>query len=212
MLSSAIAGLKSGRFVIVYDGKHREAEADLMLHASFATPKKIQLLRRDGGGLICFATSKEIGNEMGLRHLSEIFLQHSPTKKLVIKRTPYGDEPAFSVSLNHRGTYTGITDNDRSKTILELGRLIARNNGISAALQQQFYAPGHVPILIARDIAKRKGHTELAVRLCELAKLPPSMVICEMLGNGTALPLKDAKKYAEKNKIPFIEGAEILEG
>ncbi|MFH1258150.1 MAG: 3,4-dihydroxy-2-butanone-4-phosphate synthase [Candidatus Micrarchaeota archaeon] len=212
MLQSALAALRKGRMIIVHDGNHREGEADLMVPAQFATPDKISTFRKDGGGLICFATDKKTRKRLGMSFLAETF-RNSPNsvlRKLVISRTPYGDESAFSVSINHRGTYTGITDNDRSKTIGEMAKLIAKKGNISKEFAANFYVPGHVPLLFARDLRERKGHTELAVRLCELASLPPAMLICEMLGNGNALSFEDAKKYAKKHKIPILEYSEIL--
>jgi 3,4-dihydroxy 2-butanone 4-phosphate synthase len=76
-----------------------------------------------------------------------------------------------------------------------------------------FYAPGHVPLLASRGIAKRKGHTEMSVELCRKAGLPAAVVICEMLGdNGKALDWKGALAYAKKKGFFAIMGSELLEG
>lgn len=213
MLKNVLSSFRNGTPVVVYDGNDREAEADLMVHASHATPKMLKLLRQDAGGLICFATSGGIGKRMKLPYMAEILRSvNSPSlRKLAVSKTPYGDAPAFSISVNHKSTFTGISDDDRSRTIVSLSRLIAQGNGIAHALPKEFYSPGHVPLLFSRSITERQGHTELAVALCNLSNLPPAVAICEMLGDGKALSLEEAEKYSRKNKIPLIEGKEIVE-
>lgn len=212
MLTQAIHSLKSGKFVIIYDSDSRESEADLAIHASFATPGIIEKLRKDAGGLICFATSKEILHKSRLEYLSNIFRNsgNPQLKALSAGKTPYGDDPAFSISVNHKKTFTGITDNDRSKTIVELAKYIENNGDLARELAQNFYAPGHVPLLFSRDLDVRKGHTELAVELCRQSSLAPAIVICEILGEGSAMNVEDVKRFAIKNNIPFINGEEII--
>ncbi len=212
MIERLISTFRDGGFIIVYDGSHREAEADLMVYASFATPEKVRFLRQVGGGLICFATTGEVAAKLRLKYLADLLKKDVSARGLVISRTPYGDESAFSISLNHRRTYTGITDNDRSKTITQLARLVGQENPTHGSLKRNFYTPGHVPVLIARDVNERRGHTELAMQLCRLARLPPAAVMCEMLGEGVALPINEVKTYAKRHKIPFIEGSELIGG
>jgi 3,4-dihydroxy 2-butanone 4-phosphate synthase len=79
---------------------------------------------------------------------------------------------------------------------------------------KNFRSPGHVHLLCtSNDLLKsRKGHTELSTALMLMAKLAPSATICEMIGeNGKSLTKNEAKKYAEKNRLMFLEGKEILE-
>ncbi len=213
MLKDAIAIFQKGGFILVHDDGDRENEADLMMHASFVLPSSIRFMRENAGGLICFATDNSILRKTNLRFMTEILRdsRNPLLEKLAVRRTPYGDEPAFSISLNHKATRTGITDNDRARTITELSKIISNNNGASRELTENFYAPGHVPLLVARDLKKRKGHTELAAAICKLSKLPPATIMCEMLGEGTALSLKDARKFALKNGIPFIEGKHVFD-
>ena len=64
-------------------------------------------------------------------------------------------------------------------------------------------------MLISRGLEKRRGHTELAIELMKKARLPPAVVLCELLGNGTALSRESAKKFAAKNGFEFLEGDEI---
>ncbi|MEK6843686.1 MAG: 3,4-dihydroxy-2-butanone-4-phosphate synthase [Candidatus Micrarchaeota archaeon] len=211
MLTSSLASFRQGKFAVLYDSSDREGEADLVLHASFASSKAIQTLRKDAGGLICFATSSEMLKKTGLDYTTNMLQSSnvSTVKEMVSTKTPYGDSPAFSIWVNHKKTFTGITDIDRAKTFSELAKLVSSKDA-KRALIENFYTPGHVPLLFARDIKKRKGHTELVVALSQLAKMPAAVIICEMLGNGSALSFVDAKKYAKKNKIPFIEGKQIF--
>ncbi|MEM0173991.1 MAG: 3,4-dihydroxy-2-butanone-4-phosphate synthase, partial [Sulfolobaceae archaeon] len=132
----------------------------------------------------------------------------------LVKRTPYGDEPAFSIWVNHISTKTGISDYDRAKTIRELHNVITlikvNQEEAKKKFYQEFYSPGHVPILISRGINKRKGHTELVSTLAELLGLERSMVIAEMLDVGKSLSKEDALKFARSEGLLFIEGKEIL--
>ena len=198
--------LKKGSFVVLYDGDKREGEADLIFHANFSTPTKIMKLRKDAGGLICLATNQQIANMIGLPFFTDLL---NKFKEIRINRTAYGDKPAFSLPINHRNVYTGITDNDRSLTIKKFAKVVSENDGIKKDFKKNFYAPGHVFLLIGRSLNERRGHTELSLELAKLAKLPAAMVLCEMLGKGKALSKKKAMEYAKKHNFIFLEGKEI---
>ena len=197
---SLLAALREGRPIVLLDDLEREGEADLVLHAQFATPANIRLLRQEAGGLICLATSGEAAEKLGLGFAVDLLHAsgNSVLSALAIDKTPYGDAPAFSVWINHRKTYTGITDNDRSLTITEFEKMVkADKAAMGADFVKSFYAPGHVPLLISRSLKKRAGHTELVVALAAAAKLPPAVVVCEMLAdNGKAMGWKKAKELA----------------
>ncbi len=200
---NAVAQLKAGGFIVVYDGDGREGEADLMFHASFASPEKIEKMRTDAGGLICLAIGKERAGKIGLPFLADA-LRKAGLGEFVVKKTAYGDEPAFSLQINHKGVYTGIPDVDRALTIREMEKTRTREE-----FAKNFYAPGHVFLLIGRGIENRKGHTELSLELARAAEMGGAMVMCEMLGKGKALLKKDAQDYAKRNGFPFIEGKDI---
>ncbi len=202
-IEEAAAALKKGGFIVVYDGDEREGEADLMFHPSFADAESVERLRKDAGGLICLAISKERAEKLGLIFMTDI-LRKAGYSEAVCKKTAYGDEPAFSLAVNHKTTYTGISDRDRALTIREMEK--TRNR---ADFEANFYSPGHVFLLIGRGLEKRKGHTELGLELAKRSGLSETIVMCEMLGSGKALAKKDAEKYAEKNKFVFIMGNEI---
>ncbi len=200
--------LKKGSFVVLYDGDEREGEADLIFHANFVTPSKIAKLRKDAGGLICLATSEQIAKMIGLPFFTDL-LNYNGLQTIRINKTAYGDKPAFSLPINHRNVYTGITDNDRSLTIKQFAKILSDKNGIKSDFINNFYAPGHVFLLISRGLNKRRGHTELSLELAKRAKLQPAMVLCEMLGKGKALSKKKAQAYAKKHNFVFLEGREI---
>lgn len=205
-INAAAEQLRKGGMVVIYDGDEREGEADLVFSARFATPEKVEILRRDGGGLICAAISKEDAKRIGLPFLADVLERDAGLRGMVCRKTAYGDRPAFSISVNHRDVYTGITDDDRSLTLKKLDDIIReRKDGFV----KEFVTPGHVFILIGSGLQNRRGHTELALELVRRSKLGGVVVLCEMLGKGKALPKKKAKEYAERNGLVFIEGKDI---
>lgn len=205
----AASALGKGGFIVVYDGDAREGEADLMFHPSFSTPEKIERLRKEAGGLICLAIGAEGAKELGFPFFTEM-MRKAGLEGISCRKTAYGDEPAFALPVNSKRVYTGITDNDRALTIREMERTVNLDSGLAKMeFEKNFYAPGHVFILVGRGLEKRKGHTELGLELAKKSGLSESIVMCEMLGKGKALAKKDAMEYAGKNGFPFIEGREI---
>ncbi|MFH0884580.1 MAG: 3,4-dihydroxy-2-butanone-4-phosphate synthase [Candidatus Micrarchaeota archaeon] len=217
-LEKAVAALKSGGMILIYDGDGREGEADLVLHAQNAKPETIETLRKDAGGLICLALDERIANGLGLPFYTDILAASGlPISTMECAKTAYGDRPAFAIPINHKKVYTGITDNDRSLTIRSMAELVeneAKPEGANTARERfysEFYSPGHVFLLIGRGIENRHGHTELSLELARMAGMSGVMVLCEMLGAGKALPKAEAKKYADAHGLPFVEGKEIIE-
>lgn len=207
-IESVLASLREGKMIAIYDGDEREGETDLIFAAKFATPDKIEKLRRDAGGLICLAVSSKTAQKLKLPFYTDILDESKlEIKKLACTKTAYGDKPAFSIAINHKQVYTGITDNDRSLTITKFDEVSTKN---PEDFEKEFYSPGHVFLLISRGIENRKGHTELAVELGLRAKLSGNMVLCEMLGSGRAKSKKEVIDYCKKNGIEFIEGKDII--
>lgn len=204
---AAAEALKNGRMIVIYDGDEREGEADIVFHASFATHEKIAKLRKEAGGLICVALGENEGKALSIPFYTDI-LRKIGMEEIACKRAPYGDEPAFSISINHRRTRTGITDEDRALTIRELEKCLHQKNP-AEELARNFYSPGHVFLLISRGLKKRKGHTELATHLAGLKGMTEAVVLCEMLGEKKALAKRDAEEYAAREGMIFITGEEI---
>ncbi|HIH22473.1 TPA: 3,4-dihydroxy-2-butanone-4-phosphate synthase [Candidatus Micrarchaeota archaeon] len=208
-LREVTSDIRKGKLIAIYDGDEREGEADLVFHAGFATPKKIEILRKDAGGLICLAVDKGIAERFALPFFSDIISNSSyELKTMLCKKTAYGDKPAFSVPINHRNVYTGITDNDRSLTIKKFSELAESGEG-KQDFCNNFYVPGHIFLLIGSGIENRRGHTELSLELARRAGISGTMVLCEMLGKGKALSKQKVKEYCRKKEITFIEGREI---
>ncbi|MDQ3873774.1 MAG: 3,4-dihydroxy-2-butanone-4-phosphate synthase, partial [Thermoproteota archaeon] len=170
------------------------------------------------GGLICLAISNYITSKLGLVYMHDIIANMGRINpifsRLTEGRATYGDKPSFSIAVNHRSTYTGITDQDRALTIYKMAEVCKNidNDGVEQ-FARNFRAPGHVPILIASKhlLHDRMGHTELCVYLMQLADLTPAVAICEMMDSVThrALSIDSAQEYAAKSGIPLIDASEL---
>jgi len=215
MLERAIELLRAGTPVFIYDSESRESEADMVFFAGAVNTYSITLSRKFAGGLTCYVTSKEVGSLLGLQYLEEAF-RLLGYEELTRKRLGYGDPPNFSLWVNHVSVKTGIRDSDKAKTIRELDevvRLITEERNTSLAVKKfysEFVAPGHVPILLGRDLNVRRGHTELSLALAKLSGLRPSLIITEVLNDGEAATYDEVKKLAEKFSTVVVRGDEII--
>lgn len=212
-IEEAASMLAKGRMIVIYDGDEREGEADLCFHASFATPRRIQRLRKDAGGLICLSLEGRIAEKLSLPFYSDILTASKhPLAAMDCKKAAYGDKPAFSIPVNHKKVYTGITDIDRALTIKKIADLVESGmdrGKMRKRFMRDFYSPGHVFLLIGRGIENRHGHTELTLELARRAGFGGTMVLCEMLGPGKALAKNSARRYAQKNGFAFLEGRQL---
>jgi len=182
-------------------------------------PRHVAQMRVDAGGLICVALHPSIVKNIELPYMTEVYDAARSFKVLAATEPddiPYDERSAFSISVNHRKTYTGITDVDRALTIRELGLLGKRAmvERMTDEFGRSFRSPGHVPLLRAVDglVMKRQGHTELACALAEMAGVTPALAICEMLDSRTskALRIKDSIKYAEERGLVHLDGFELV--
>ena len=190
----------------------------MIIAAEYITPKNIATMRNDAGGLLCLAISNEITTKLGLTYMHDIIQSLSSINpvfsKLTYGKAPYGDKPSFSITVNHRDTYTGITDIDRALTISKMAEICKKiDSGGVEEFAKNFRTPGHVPILIASKglLEERRGHTELCVYLAQMSKLVPAVVICEMLDSTThrALSINKAKEYADIKGITLLEAGQL---
>lgn len=222
-IQKALTDLKKGKFVLVFDSEKREGETDFIMASQFVNFQSIKQMRKDGGGLIFLMISHEIGEKFQLPFLQDLFKtfekNYPVLKALTPNDIPYDSKSSFSLYINHRDTFTGITDNDRSLTMKGFSEMISHTKHMNTAdcLEQfgnHFRSPGHVPICIASKnlLHTRKGHTELAIALLEMAELLPAASGCEIMGdNGKALSKNEVLSYAKKHDITFLEGKEIIE-
>jgi 3,4-dihydroxy 2-butanone 4-phosphate synthase len=179
-------------------------------------------MRKDGGGLIFLMISHEIAEKFSLPFLTDLYdknqVKYPILKSLIANDIPYDTKSSFSLYINHRKTFTGITDFDRSLTIREFAIISkkVKNIGKNAAIKilgKKFRSPGHVPICISsKNLLKdRFGHTELGVSLLKMANLIPVGTGCEIMGNnGKALSKEESMDYAKENKIIYLEGEDII--
>ena len=222
-IKKAISDLRKGKFILIFDDDSRESETDLVIASEYTTSESIRTMRKDGGGLIFLMISKEIANKLKLPFLSDLYSninnKYPVLKALVPNDIPYDSKSSFSLYINHRKTFTGITDVDRSLTMRKFAELAKKtenlNDGLATNLfGKEFRSPGHVPICIASEklLDQRKGHTELVVSILKMAKLIPVGSGCEIMGDdGKALQKDKAKKYAERHDLVFLEGKDIIE-
>lgn len=222
-IQEAVEDLRKGSIVLIYDADGREEETDLIVASQYATPETVRTLRKDGGGLIFLMVHPVVTEKFKLPFLTDVYQDNSDRypvfKALVPNDIPYDTKSSFSLTINHRKTFTGITDVDRAMTMREFAKLA----GLASKLHdgyaldlfgKSFRSPGHVPICSASRnlLEERFGHTELSVALLKMADLIPVATGCEMMGDdGNSLSKEEAMAYAEENGNVFLEGREIIE-
>jgi 3,4-dihydroxy 2-butanone 4-phosphate synthase len=208
-LDAAIDAFAKGDPVLVHDASKRENEIDLVYPAHAVTPSDVARLRNDAGGLVCVALSHDVAEAFELPFVHET-VTHPASKGLDL---PYDERSSFSLTVNHRDTYTGITDNDRALTISRLGEMAEAPDGDEFV--DEFHVPGHVHLLKAAPglLENRQGHTELGIVLAEMADVSPAVVVCEMLDDttGGARSRSNASAYAEENGFVFLDESTIRE-
>lgn len=224
ILDEAISELRKGRFILIYDSDDREGETDFVIASQYVTPEAIKTMRKKGGGLIFLMISHDIAKRFQLPFLADVYSNISDRypvfKALVPDDIPYDTKSSFSVTLNHRNTFTGITDIDRSLTMKRFAEIVKKTEKLSSKesvrlLGKEFRSPGHIPVCIASEkpLQNRFGHTELVVSILKMANLTPVGSGCEIMGdNGKAMPKREVKKFAEENGYIFLEGRDIIEG
>lgn len=215
MIDAALKALRDGQFILIYDFDSREGETDFAIRADQVTPKHVRRMRKDGGGLICIAVHPLAAQKLGLPFAHELLGVNGIVEK--VGDVPYDpmNKSSFSIWVNHRDTYTGITDRDRALTINAIADQVKQSlNGGGSDFSKQFRTPGHVAILRAADglLDQRRGQTELSIALAEGAGVTPAIVICEMLDDESDLALskEDAQRYARKNGLVFIDGTSVV--
>jgi 3,4-dihydroxy-2-butanone 4-phosphate synthase len=211
-VADALEAFRDGDPVLVHDFADREGETDIVYPAAAVGPEAVARLRNDAGGLICVAVPDRIADVFELPFLATE-LDHPATDD----HPAYDDRSAFSLPVNHRDTYTGITDRDRSRTVIELAEAAQSADDDPEynidEFAAEFRSPGHVHILRGAPglLADRAGHTELGLAIAQAAGLRPAVVVCEMLDDATgeALSPSDAQGYADRHGFAYLEG-EIL--
>lgn len=190
-VEEAIAAIKAGQMVLVTDDEDRENEGDLIMAAQLCTPEAINFMAKEARGLICMPADGKIMDKLQLGAMVSLNTDNHET--------------AFSVSIDHVDTTTGISAYERAYTM----KKCAEEN----AQPGDFRRPGHVFPLRAREggVLRRTGHTEATVDLCKLAGLAPVGICCEIMSDdGHMARTPELMEFARKHKLVFITVAELI--
>ncbi len=184
-IEEALADLRGGKIILVTDDPDRENEGDFICAAEYATTANVNFMATHGKGLICMPMSEE-------------YVQRLKIPQMVQQNTD-NHETAFTVSIDHVATTTGISAEERSITALGC---VAED-----AKPEDFRRPGHMFPLLAKPngVLERSGHTEATVDLCRLAGLKECGLCCEVMReDGTMMRTPELMELAKKWDIKFI--------
>lgn len=190
-IDAAIADLKQGKPIIVVDDENRENEGDLVALSEKATPEMINFMITNAKGLVCTTITEKLAKQLEL----PLMVQQNTD--------PFGT--AFTVSIDHNDTRTGISAVERSQTIQAMLD--------PDACAADFKRPGHVFPLTAKSggVLTRAGHTEASVDLAALSGAFPSCVICEMIKeDGAMARVPDLQEASERFGIKMITIADLI--
>ncbi len=190
-VEEALAAIKAGKMVLVTDDEDRENEGDLIMAAQFCTPESVNFMAKEARGLICMPADPEIMDKL---HLGAMVAHNTESH-----------ETAFSVSIDHMDTTTGISAYERAYTMKKCAD--------PSAQPDDFRRPGHCFPLRSRKggVLVRTGHTETTTDLCRLAGLTPVGLCCEIMkDDGHMARVPDLIKFAQKHHLIFITVAELV--
>lgn len=191
-IETALDALRDGGLIMVIDDPDRENEGDLICAAEHATAANINFMASHAKGLICMPMDRSLAKRFDLEPMTT--------------RNTDNHGTAFTVSIDHRSTTTGISAFDRSVTAMAC----ADEN----AAADDFRRPGHMFPLVARDggVLERPGHTEATVDLCRLAGLKPVGLCCEIMADdGTMMRAPELLDRARAWHIPVITIAALAD-
>jgi 3,4-dihydroxy 2-butanone 4-phosphate synthase / GTP cyclohydrolase II len=193
-IDSAIDDIKMGKLIVVADDEDRENEGDFVAAAAAISPELINFMSKNGRGLICAALPEERCDELGL--------------ELMVNNNTALHETAFTVSVDllGQGCTTGISAQDRAKTILALINPFTKPADLGR--------PGHIFPLRAKKggVLRRAGHTEAAVDLARLAGFEPGGVLVEIMNeDGSMARLPQLIEVARKFDFKIISIKDLIE-
>ncbi len=190
-IEEAIEDIRNGKMIVTVDDEDRENEGDIIVAAQFADVNAVNFMATYAKGLICMPMTADYVEKLKL----EPMVEHNTDNH----------ETAFTVSIDHVDTTTGISAYERSITALK-----AVEDG---AKPSDFRRPGHMFPLKAREggVLKRIGHTEATVDLCRLAGLKTMGLCCEIMNeNGTMARRDDLAAFAKKHGLKIITIADLV--
>lgn len=190
-IDEAIDDIRQGKMIVVIDDPNRENEGDLVMAGEKVTPEAINFMVTHGRGLVCMPTTKEL-------------LSSFDIDTMVTNNTD-NHQTAFTVSIDHISTTTGISSFERSLTIEKFCELSGKAS--------DFRRPGHIFPLIAKDggVLQRVGHTEAAVDFAVLAGLKPVGIICEIMNpNGEMARTPELIEFAKSHQLKIVTIADLV--
>ncbi|MEW6663359.1 MAG: 3,4-dihydroxy-2-butanone-4-phosphate synthase [Bacillota bacterium] len=191
-IQEAIKDLQQGKMIVVVDDKERENEGDAFIAAEKVSPEAINFMATHCRGLICLALTEQRAEELDL--------------PLMVPRNTDSHGTAFTISVDHKDTTTGISAYERAKTIQAILDPVTRPKDLRR--------PGHVFPLRAKEggVLQRAGHTEAAVDLCRLAGLYPAGVICEIMKeDGTMARVPELMSFCRLHGLKIITIADLIQ-
>lgn len=192
-IEEALEDLKKGKLIIVVDDEDRENEGDFVTAAQNVTPEVINFMSKHGRGLICAPITEQRAEELELRLMVE--------NNTVLHQTPF----TVSIDLNGYGCTTGISAQDRAKTVQAL---------INPKIKpEELGRPGHIFPLRARTggVLRRAGHTEATVDLARLAGMEPAGVLVEIMNDdGTMARLPELLEIAKEHDFKIISIKDLI--
>jgi 3,4-dihydroxy 2-butanone 4-phosphate synthase / GTP cyclohydrolase II len=191
-IEEAVKELIQGKMIIVCDDEDRENEGDFIALAEKTTPEVVNFMVTHGRGLMCVPIDEELAHRL---ELAPMVLHNTDT-----------NNTAFTVSIDHKFSTTGISAFERSATVLSMLDPEAK--------AEDFKRPGHVFPLIAKNggVRVRPGHTEAAVELAKLAGSIPAGVICEILNeDGTMARVPQLRKMADRFQLKMVTIKDLIQ-
>ena len=192
-IEDALNDFKNGKVLIVVDDENRENEGDFVFPAQIITKDIVNFMIKNGRGLVCVP--------MTSKRCKKLSLQPMVTKNTEVMDTAF----TVSVDLKGNGVSSGISADDRSKTIQALVNPKTKPGELTR--------PGHVFPLVAKDggVLRRSGHTEAAVDLARLAGFLPAGVICEIMNeDGSMARLPELMVVAKKFNLKIISIEDLI--
>ena len=192
-IEEAIEDIRQGKVIIVVDDADRENEGDFLAAAEKATPEMINFMATHGRGLICAPLTESRCKELDLHAMVTNNTDHMETAFTV------------SVDLKGKGVTTGISADDRSKTVIALTDPDAK--------PYDFARPGHIFPLIAKQggVLRRTGHTEAAIDFARLAGFKPAGVICEIMNeDGSMARLPELVEVARRFNLKLVSIEDLV--
>ena len=192
LLEKALSDLREGKVIVVADDEKRENEGDLICASENVTGEAVNFMAKYGRGLICMPISEEIAKRLCLNPM--------------VNNNTDNHETAFTVSIDHKDTTTGISADERALT----ARMCASDDCDPYDLRR----PGHLFPLVAKSggVIERQGHTEATVDLLKLAGLKECGLCCEIMkDDGSMMREGDLKEFAKEHDLTYITVADIAE-